>query len=116
MSGTPACHRTVPGTSSAGFKCRRHACCVTLQVEIAEALIALEDAMREAVPDNEQRLMLTSAVYPAYDLAWQMEDLLMDEPDLDKLASCVALQRVRGNQPCPNVGLCVLRRESWGRG
>jgi hypothetical protein len=38
--------------------------------------------------------MLTSAVYPAYDLAWQMEELLMETPDLDKLAGCVALLRV----------------------
>lgn len=46
--------------------------------------------------------MLTSAVYPAYDLAWQMEELLMEEPDLDKLAACVALLRVSNI-----IGLCT---------
>lgn len=32
--------------------------------------------------------------YAAYDLQWQMEELLMERPDLDKLATCVALLRV----------------------
>jgi hypothetical protein len=66
------------------------------QAEISDTLFALDESLLEAVPDNELRLMLKSAVYPAYDLAWQMEELLMDTPDLDKLSSCVALLRVRG--------------------
>jgi hypothetical protein len=40
--------------------------------------------------------MLSAAAYPAYARAWQMEELLMEEPDLNKLASCIALLRVRG--------------------
>jgi hypothetical protein len=64
------------------------------QAEISDTLFALDESLLEAVPDNELRLMLKSAVYPAYDLAWQMEELLMETPDLDKLAGCVALLRV----------------------
>lgn len=50
--------------------------------------------MLETGMDADTRLMLSAAVYPAYDLAWQMEELLMEAPDLNKLASCVALLRV----------------------
>jgi hypothetical protein len=50
--------------------------------------------MLETGMDADTRLMLSAAVYPAYDLAWQMEELLMEVPDLNKLASCVALLRV----------------------
>lgn len=50
--------------------------------------------MLETGMDADTRLMLSAAVYPAYDQAWQMEELLMESPDLNKLASCVALLRV----------------------
>jgi hypothetical protein len=33
--------------------------------------------------------------YAAYELAWQMEEVLLEELDPGKLANCVALLRVR---------------------
>jgi hypothetical protein len=51
---------------------RLHCPLFLLQAEIGESLDTLESLLSEAVPDKESRLMLTSAVYPAYDLAWQM--------------------------------------------
>lgn len=55
----------------------------------------LDDALTECLPELDDRRIVLCAVYPAYDLAWQMEELLQETPDLTKLANCVALLRVR---------------------
>lgn len=65
------------------------------QAEVDGELADLDAALAAHVPDKEARLLLLCGGYGAYDLAWQMEELLAETPDLDKLANCVALLRVR---------------------
>jgi hypothetical protein len=77
------------------------------QAEMTESLLLLETTLAESIPDKESRLMVSAGVYPAYDLAWQMEELLMETPDLDKLASCIALQRVSGGGGGGTHCVCV---------
>jgi hypothetical protein len=66
-----------------------------LQAEVAEDIGALDAALTQQLPERDDQLAVLCGAYAAYDLAWQMEEVLLEEPDLDKLANCVALLRVR---------------------
>lgn len=69
-----------------------------LQGEVAAEIESLRDMLALSIPSQDDQLLLLCGVYGAYDLAWQMEELLAETPDLDKLANCVALLRVRQAQ------------------
>ena len=84
-----------------------------LQAEITDALLELDDVLEACVPDKEQRLLVGAAAYAAHDLAWQMEELLMEEPDLDKLAACVALQRMFARGTDSHVYSAMLLNEAY---
>eukprot|EP00878_Enallax_costatus_P019364 GHUV01020427.1.p1 GENE.GHUV01020427.1~~GHUV01020427.1.p1 ORF type:complete len:382 (+),score=138.94 GHUV01020427.1:815-1960(+) len=71
-----------------------------LQAEVALELESLDEALGEYISDPDDRRLVLCGVYAAYDLAWQMEELLQDTPDLDRLTNCVALLRLfaRGSE------------------
>lgn len=88
-----------------------------LQQEVDEAVGALDGALAPSIPSREDRLLVAAAAYPGFDLAWQMEELLSGggggedeeagdaatttaQPELEKLANCVALLRqfARGSE------------------
>jgi hypothetical protein len=77
-----------------GSEQHHHLCLYPVQVEVAEELLALDEALTSALPDGEMRLLALCSVYNAYDLSWQMEELLSEAPDLNKLANCVSMLRV----------------------
>uniref|UniRef100_A0A383VNI3 SET domain-containing protein n=1 Tax=Tetradesmus obliquus TaxID=3088 RepID=A0A383VNI3_TETOB len=71
-----------------------------LQAEVAADIEEVDAALAQHLPDREDQLAVLCGAYAAYDLAWQMEEVLAEEPDLDKLANCVALLRIfaRGSE------------------
>ena len=65
-----------------------------VQAEVAADIEEVDAALAAHLPEREDQLAGLCGAYAAYDLAWQMEEVLAEEPDLDKLANCVALLRV----------------------
>ncbi|KAF6265159.1 hypothetical protein COO60DRAFT_1697986 [Scenedesmus sp. NREL 46B-D3] len=71
-----------------------------LQAEVAADIEDLDAALAQQLPQRDDQLAVLCGAYAGYDLAWQMEEVLAEEPDLDKLANCVALLRIfaRGSE------------------
>jgi hypothetical protein len=76
------------------------------QAEVAADIEELDAALAQHLPERDDQLAVLCGAYAAYDLAWQMEELLAEEPDLDKLANCVALLRVSGS--CNYASMLLL--------
>jgi hypothetical protein len=80
----------------------------TSQADVADAIADVEEQLAVVLPERDERQLVLCAAYGAFDLAWQMEELLAEEPDLDLLMACVALQRVRaGAYACTLTDVCL---------
>ncbi len=64
-----------------------------LQEEIVTELACFEEQL--VLPklnlSKRARQWVRAALYDAYDLVWQLEELLTDEPDTSRLSTCVEL-------------------------
>jgi uncharacterized protein YacL (UPF0231 family) len=57
-------------------------------------LAELEEALAAAGLDEEQQLLVRSGAYNAYDLLWQLEEVLVQEPQLELLEDNIDLLQV----------------------
>ena len=48
--------------------------------------------------DDEGRQLVRAAVYDAYDMVWQLEEMIEAEPDLALLEECIEIMKVGGGR------------------
>jgi len=68
-----------------------------LQAEILTELGDLEESLNGVASlDDEGRQLVRAAVYDAYDMVWQLEEMIEAEPDLALLEECIEIMKVFG--------------------